>query len=426
MVSRALLRGGTALTAATTAMSVLIYGYMIVVANAVGTDSFGAFSALVGVLLVINVLSLGLQATGARRISVAQHQVETIERMVLAVGARSALVLGALCLVMAPLVNLALHLDSLPTALLVGVAAVPLTYMGAQAGVLQGERRWGALSLLYLGNGLGRVVVGVPLMLVWPTELAAFAGVAVGCWLPVVVGYVALRRPRERRYAAVDAPVLNMLREVSHSSQALLAFFTLSNIDIFLARVTLSETQAGLYAAGLLVTKAVLFLPQVVVVLAFPSMAASHSARFTLAVGLGITVLLGTLGVLAILALPTAAELFVGGHDYAAVADHLWKFAVLGTILGMLQLLVYSTLARQQVRAALLTWTALVGVVVGATMVASASSLLLVVLAVDSLLFLALLVVTFSQPVAVLDAGVVPGPPSPAESAAYDGRWSLG
>jgi O-antigen/teichoic acid export membrane protein len=409
VVSRALLRGGTALTAAATAMSILIYGYMLIVANVVGTDSFGAFSALVGILLVINVLSLGLQATGARRISVAQHQVETIERMVLVVGARSALVLGGLCLVMAPVVNVALHLDSLPTALMVGVAAVPITYMGAQAGVLQGERRWGALSLLFLGNGLGRVAVGVPLMLVWPTELAAFAGVAVGCWLPVVVGYIALRRPRERSQAAADTPVLNMLREVSHSSQALLAFFALANIDIFLARASLPDTQAGLYAAGLLVTKAVLFLPQVVVVLAFPSMAASHSARFTLGVGLGITALLGTLGVLAILALPGAAELFVGGHQYTAVVADLWKFAVLGTILAMLQLLVYSTLARQQVRAALLTWTALVGVVIGAAMVSSASSLLLVVVAVDTLLLLALLVVTFSHPGTVLEADVTAG-----------------
>lgn len=406
-MNRTLLTGGAALAAATGVMSILTYGYMIIAANAVGTNSFGAFSALMGLLLVINVLSLGLQATGARRISVAQHQTETIERMVLAVGGRSALLLGVVCLLVAPAVNLALHLHSLPTALLLCVAAVPLTYMGAQAGVLQGERRWVALSLLYLALGLGRVVVGVPLMLIWPSELSAFAGVAVGCWLPVVVGYVALRGPRAGTHPSVEAPVLNMLREIGHSSQALLAFFTLSNIDIFLARVSLPDRQAGLYAAGLLVTKAILFLPQVVALLAFPSMAASHSARFTVAVGLAITVAFGALGVLAILVLPDAAELFVGGHEYADITGDLWKFAALGTILAMLQLLVYATLARQQVRAALLTWTALVGVVVGAFMVGSADSLLLVVLAVDTCLLIALLAVTFRESDPLLATEVV-------------------
>ena len=113
-----------------------------------------------GALLVISVLSLGLQATGARRIAAAPDQVVAIERVVLGVGLRSALVLGALCLAAAPVLNVVLTLESLPTALLVGVAAFPLTYMGAQAGVLQGEQRWGPLALVYLAQGVGRVGFG--------------------------------------------------------------------------------------------------------------------------------------------------------------------------------------------------------------------------------------------------------------------------
>jgi O-antigen/teichoic acid export membrane protein len=407
---RTLLRGGAALAAATGAMSIFTYGYMIIASNVIGRESFGAFSALMGALLVINVLSLGLQATGARRISVALHETETIERMVLAVGARSAVLLGALCLLLAPLVDLALHLDSLPTTLLLGLAAVPLTYMGAQAGVLQGERRWGALSLVYLTLGAGRVVFGVALMAVWPTDFSAFAGVAAGCWLPVVVAHLALRRPRASRPSGVGAPVLNMLREVSHSSQALLAFFTLSNVDILLARATLSGSQAGLYAGGLIMTKAILFLPQFVVVLAFPSMAASRSTRYALVVGLGISLAFGGVGVVGVLLLPDLAELFVGGDDYAAIASNLWAFAGLGTILAMVQLLVYSTLARQQLRAALLTWAALVAVVAGGLMVQTATSLLLVVIVVDGVLLLAFLVTALGDSGAVVDTEpVVPG-----------------
>ena len=141
-----------------------------------------------GALLVITVLSLGLQATGARRISAQPDQVIAIERVVLGVGLRSALVLGGVCLVLAPVLNEVLHLDSLPTALLVGVAAFPLTYMGAQAGVLQGERALGTAGPGLPLSGLGRVVIGLGLMVFWPTEFSAMLGVALGCWLPVLVG----------------------------------------------------------------------------------------------------------------------------------------------------------------------------------------------------------------------------------------------
>ena len=46
--------------------------------------------------------------------------------------------------------------------------------------------------------------------------------------------------------------------------------------------------------------------------------------------------------------------------SYAEIADHLWIFAILGTVLAMLQLLVYSVLARQGQRSVYLVWAALV------------------------------------------------------------------
>ena len=51
-----------------------------------------------------------------------------------------------LCLALSPVINQVLRLDSLATAALVAFAAAPLTLMGAQAGILQGERRWFPLA----------------------------------------------------------------------------------------------------------------------------------------------------------------------------------------------------------------------------------------------------------------------------------------
>jgi len=240
------LRSGAVIAVAIGIMNLSTYGYTVLAAHLIGPEAYGAFSALMGALLVISVLSLGLQATGARRISAEPHQVIAIERVVLGVGLRSALVLGAVCLALAPLLNAVLHLHSLPTAMLVGIAAFPLTYMGAQAGVLQGERRWALLAMVYLAQGLGRLLFGLALIIFWPTEFAAMTGVALGCWLPVLIGALALSRPRTDVPHSEGHPGLDLIREVGHSSQALLAFFALSNADILVARATMSNSQAGL------------------------------------------------------------------------------------------------------------------------------------------------------------------------------------
>lgn len=391
------LRSGAVIAVAMGIMNLSTYGYTVLAAHTIGKEAYGAFSALMGALLVISVLSLGLQATGARRIAAAPDQVVAIERVVLGVGLRSALVLGALCLALAPLLNAVLHLESLPTALLVGVTAFPLTYMGAQAGVLQGEQRWVPLALVYLAVGLGRIGFGTVLILISPGEFTAMAGVAVGAWVPVLVGWLALRSPRADVPHSEGHPGLELIREVGHSSQALLAFFALSNADILVARATMSDSEAGLYAAGLIMAKAVLFLPQFVVVYAFPSMSKEETSRRTLLLALALSAALGLSCVLATLAFPDVALLFVGGDEFEAIGDDIWKFSIVGTLLAMIQLLVYSALARRQGRAVMMIWTALVVLVVGALAVSTATSLVLVVMAVDGCLFLALMGVALTS-----------------------------
>lgn len=409
LLDRAFLRSSAVIAVAIGVMNLSTYGYTIIAAHTIGKDAYGAFSALMGALLVISVLSLGLQATGARRIAAHPDQVASIEQIVLGVGLRSALALGAICLLMAPVLNHVLRLDSMPTALLVCVAAVPMTYMGAQSGVLQGERRWEPLALVYLSAGLGRILIGTGLVLMDPGEFSAMLGVALGCWVPVVVGWVALRRPRAQHPHEEGHPGIDLMREVGTSSQALLAFFALSNADILIARAVMSDSEAGLYASGLIMVKAILFFPQFVVVIAFPSMSKQGASRKALALALTISAVLGSLGVLATLVLPDLALLFVGGDEFAAVKDDLWMFAIVGTLLSMLQLLVYSALARRQGRAVIIMWTGLAVLVAFALSMSFATSLVLLVASVDGLLFLALFALAASQPT------VRPATPTPTD-----------
>jgi O-antigen/teichoic acid export membrane protein len=290
-----------------------------------------------------------------------------------------------------------LNLDSWLVAALIAVTVVPLTVMGGQAGILQGERRWGPLALIYLGVGVGRLAFGLVALLVARDNLGAMVGVTAGAFVPAAAGYWALRRTALSEAPPQDSDasgpaVGGVLRETVHNSHALLAFFALSNVDVLIARGVLDEHHAGLYAGGLILTKAVLFLPQFVVVIVFPSMSSQGSARRLNLMALGVVLAIGLATVAGTAGLSGLAVTFVGGPEYDELRGLLWVFAALGTLLAMLQLMVYNVVARQRQRAVFAIWVALAALLAVGAAMDSVRSLVLAVLAVDSLLFAVLLV----------------------------------
>jgi O-antigen/teichoic acid export membrane protein len=390
-------RGGSAVAVAIGIMNVATYAYQMIAARLLGPHDYGAFAALMNLVMVVNVLALALQANAARRIAAEPGDVHAVEASLRRVGRQAAVLLGLLSLLMAPVINAVLRLDSLGSALLIGVTTVPLSLMGYQAGVLQGERRWQALGLVYLAIGVPRLALGTLFVVLDPTPFWAMFGVMVAAWFPVAVGAWALRRPREaeaHREPRQPHTDRDLWRETLRNSHALLAYFALSNADVVIARNVMDGRDAGLYAAGLIMTKAVLFLPQFVVVLAFPSMGQSQTQRRTLLGSLGAVAAISALVAAVTSVLSGLAMVFVGGRQYSEIQGSLWVFALLGGVLAMLQLLVYSVLARQSERSVYLVWAALAAVVALGSTADTFSSLLLLVLAVDVALFGVLLAVS--------------------------------
>ncbi len=267
---------------------------------------------------------------------------------------------------------------------------------GSQLGLLQGSRRWRDVALLSVAFGVGRLVVGGAAIWLSRTPLSAMAGVALGALVPVVVGHLLLRRgarPAPRRPLALRA----LAGEVLHDVHVLLAFFVLSQADVFVARATLTPAESGRYAAGLILAKAVLFLPTFVAVLAYPALARRGGPRHVHHVGLLVVLGIGLVTVLTVLALPGLALAFVGGAAYAAVRDDLWLFALLGTVAAMVQLLVQTALARRHRTAVWWIWGALAAVAAGVPFVGDGHALVLLVLTVDTALLAVLAVVTWSD-----------------------------
>lgn len=406
-------------------MNVTTYGLTLLAARLLGPDEFGQFSSVLGLLIVVNVLSLGLQATAARRISTAPDRTPRIVATISRTTLLSAVGVLALALALSPAVKALLNLTSWWSAAMMALAAAFLTIMGGLAGLLQGAERWVPLSIVYAVMGCARLGLGAVALYLDRSTAAAMTGVAVAAALPALVAWWSLRGlGTGARSAPVGAEPRSdwqpyehrpLIREVAHSTHALLAFFALSNVDIVLTRVVLSDRDSGLYAAGLILTKAVLFLPQFVVIVAFPRMARNQDARRTHVVGLGIILALGGVACAAVWALSGWALVFTGGDAYAAVQPHLWAFALLGTLLAMVQLLVYSALAQSHGRTIRILWAGLVLLSGLGLLAADFVGLLQLTLTTDAVVLLFMLVLLVVRAGRRRVADVMPVSPPVAE-----------
>lgn len=350
--------GGTLVAAGMVGMNAAIYVFNIVAARRLQAEDFGALTAMFSLILVGNVAALGLQAAIARRISVEPDHRDELVDATIAVAVRVALGVAAFVALTSIVLAPALKLDSVWPIILCGATLAPLTIMGAQAGVAQGTQQWKVLTAIYAGNGVGRMLGGTIAIIIDPSVVSALIGIAIGSWLPVAAGWSMLRRRSTADGSARRRP---LLREAALGTHALLAYFMLSNLDALIARNSFDERESGLYASGLILAKATLFFPQFVSVVVFPNLAraTTSAAKWraaALVAGFGACAVIGTA------VLPQLALILVGGDKYADVSGRLWLFALAGSTLAVVHLLVFDALARHAHGVTPLLWMSVAAV----------------------------------------------------------------
>ena len=335
-------------------MNAAAYVFSLIAARILIPADFGAVTALLSILQMGVVASLGLQAAAARRIAVAPADHDQTVGIVVRSTTMVSLLVGGAVAIGSPVITWVLHLDSLWPALLCALALVPLTAMGGFVGIAQGSERWKAVTAMALANGFGRLIAGVIALLIHPSVESAMIGVAIGAWAPVLVGARILGANTSKDDDHSRRP---LLREALVGTHTLFAFYVLSNLDALVARNRLDAYDAGLYAAGLILSKAALMAPSFVGVLLYPRLATDETAA---SLRLAVTVVAGV-GLVATVAtalLPNLALELAGGAQYAEVARHLWLFALAGSVWAIVQVLVLDSLARRSSGVAILTWAA--------------------------------------------------------------------
>ncbi len=323
------------------------YVLSLAAARILAPGAFGELSSLLAVLVIGVVPAMGLQTVVALRVARSPQHPGSL----FALGLVTSGIVAAAALTLSPLLVLLLHLGSLAPALLVTASLGPLTLLGLFHGLLQGSHRFATLAGLIALEGVGKVGGSLVGLLVSGSTTGALAGTAIGSLAVVTASWQICGRPRPRWADRHGGDVL-------HTAQAMLALVLLVNLDLVLARHTLPAAEAGEYALGAIVTKIAYWLPQAVGVLVLPRFAVTADRRRTLPVALGVCASLDAVVVLVTLVFGSRLLPLIGGARYAGSTMPLWPFALAGSMLALVQILLYARLADGDRRVTVLMWAA--------------------------------------------------------------------
>jgi len=247
--------------------------------------------------------------------------------------------------------------DGVPTwpLIITFLTVVAITPLTIACGALQGEQRYTGFALSYGSSGVFRV----PLLLIFlllpmgatdASMLAVAVAVAIGgLWA------VWLTRT-DLRVTTAPSPALwkNFLRALPATAVGLVGIAALTNVDVVAAKLSFGGEQAGIFGAASLVAKSLLLVPQALIIVLLPRVAAreSRGSRTGSLLAIGVMTMFAA-GILAmIVAVPLADPIMTitFGPQFTAAGSLLVPFFGATTLLGALLILVNHHVARSDHR----------------------------------------------------------------------------
>lgn len=329
------------------AAGMLGYLFHFVTGRLLGPARYADVAAVLAALYIASLPALVVQTVSTRFVSLALGRGEDgsvpgllvrVTAISLAFGVLGALVLAGL----APFLAGYLQLPRVQLVYLLAVASVVALLVAVNRGALQGMRRFWALSANSVLDLVVRVFAGVALIAAGLGALGGILALIIG---PLVAYGQGLWLLRQR--GGVEPKTGPALAEVGRyavsASLAAIGVTYLFNVDVLLAKHYLPAQEAGVYAAGSILARAVYFLGLTVTAVMFPEVATLHARnqahfhvvdRSLLMVGV-----VGAGFALAYFAVP-GLVLIPYGSGYDPVRPYLGPFAVALGLLAVSNLLV--------------------------------------------------------------------------------------
>ncbi|GED96053.1 polysaccharide biosynthesis protein [Gordonia crocea] len=340
------------------AMVANIAAYLVALpaSRALGAVDYGVFGVVMAAMVIAAAPSMAVQAVIAREVVRGRPGLTTLGLRAAALVAMFSLVAGV---VLVPLTRIPM------SAAAAGLVMAPLiTVTAAAQGFLQGRGQFhrlgwllGLVGLLRSGPiivalGLGAAATGA----LWAGALGTLAAAGVA-WSLLRIS------PSDTAKGSVppDAHQGNTFSSgagvgsVLAASQVQLALLVAVSLDLLLARVVLSATDAGVYALGAVATKAAFWLPQAIGTVVYPRLAAPERDSRSLRMALGVVAGIGAVTVVGTWVLSPLVPRIVG-EEYRPLTGILWLFAATGAVLSLLALLLLAVIAVRRTTIGLAVW----------------------------------------------------------------------
>ena len=335
------------------------YALSMFAARVLDPSDFGAFGALMGVLIIVSTLSIALQTMTARRVAVAGADRAEVEGQAVRLATYLAAAIAVIGAIAAWPLGEILAIPYL--AVLFGMLSLSFVVLGtASLGIGQGREEHMRFSAGFIANGMGRAFVGIIFLVAFQSIEAAALGILIGCAVGAFVSYRIICPGAWSTSLSVGT-----YPEFGHVAHALVVLFTLTNIDVLLARVFLSEADSGEYSVGVLLAKIAFFLPNAIIIVLFPKMTSGDNRRAVF-IATGLTALMGLGITLFSLLFGSLVVRVLGGAQYIdlGLGSSAWRFALEGSAFALVQVLLYARLAAQDRRAVVLVWAGLIALLV--------------------------------------------------------------
>jgi len=321
--------------------------YHFAVGRLVGPAAYSVVAAAVGAASLLTLPALVLQLIAVRFTSVAaaRGQLGPVRRLVRLLSGLSlgmGVPIAVVMLLAGPGLAQFLQLRDRTVIALLSFIALLAMLVSANRGVLQGLRRFTALSANLVVDGAGRVGVAIGLVLGGWGAAGAVVGLLAG---PAIAFAQSLTLLRGLPHAAPQAAtsVGEVARYAAPAAVAVIGVTYLYNIDVILARHYLPSREAGIYAAGAVLARVTYFLGLTITGVMFPEVAGRHardedhyhvvelSLAFLAAAGICLT---------AAYALLPGLVLLPYGAEFNPVRPYLGPFAAALTLLAVSNLFV--------------------------------------------------------------------------------------
>jgi O-antigen/teichoic acid export membrane protein len=302
----------------------LHFGFHIAMARMLGPAGYGALSALLAILYVLNVFAESVQTILARYASREPDpgRLHDLLRRALRKGGRATLAMLAIFLAAAVPLGVWLRLPY-PLLVLFSLSMVGVGLLPIHRGALQGWKRFRALGENMIWEVLAKLGIAVGLVWAGAREYGAVAGVSLSFCAAFALSRLPLRDVYSTPSARAEAPDLYQYSlPVFVVTATVMGFYSL---DVLLARAFFPDAVAGGYAVASFLGKSILLGTAPVTKAMFPLAANAAERRG----GEGPRLLAGTLAILAACVAPvlTAFALIpgplvraVGGKGYQSAA----------------------------------------------------------------------------------------------------------